>query len=331
MSDMTEEKLEKIYRVLRIAIYAIPAAVILGGLYLVLFPVDSYKFLAGDPKLSNFDIEKDSGANRLSFGVFPARTYEHISLELNLKNSSQSQCNNSNTEIALSKTYKAFLYPNANPITSPEQLHDFLFRGNKTNYPNGALLHLKPTNQVFFISQGKKILFPGPEIFTAFGYSFDNLIDVDQSDIDQLPDADQKVFLWTMAHPNGTIFQAFPSHSLYLIFEGKKYPIESRDLLDSAWPQIRPIAVSDYDPSSTVKCVSKNRSGSIYCQFDSSQVSETGRYYFFSVTFPQNCPVQDIHPGKSSISFYSERSLLTVKNSLRTIAASILNRYFYKQ
>jgi hypothetical protein len=328
---MNEEKIEKIYRTARIIIFSIPALAVLIGLYLILFPVDFYNFYPDDPKLSKFEISKNPDKNQLTFGVFPWRHFRYIDLTLNFKKSEKISCQKANPEVWLEKTYQAYLYPAAETITTPDQLRNFLFDSNKTKYPNGSLLHLKPTNEVFLISRGKKILFPGPEIFTAFGYSFDNLTEVDQSDIDQFPDADQRVFLWTMAHPDGTIFQSFPSHSLFLVFEGKKYPIASQDLLDEVWPENFTIAVSDPDPENILKCSAKEGIKKIFCQFDSTKLSSLGGFYYFSVNFPADCSINAVHPGNSRIRFSSERSLATVKDSLKNIAASVLNRYFYKQ
>lgn len=328
---MTEERLEKIYRLARIAIFAIPALVVIFGLYLVLFPIDTYNFYPDDPKLSKFEIAKNADENRLSFGVFPLRNYRYIDLSIGFKKSEKANCQNSAPEVSLAKTYETFLFPTVDTITDENQLRDLLFDGNKTKYPNGSLLHLKPTNEVFLISRGKKILFPGPEILQAFGYSFDNLTDVQQSDIDQFPDAGQKVYLWTMTHPDGTIFQAYPSHSLFLVFDGKKYPIAGKDLLDKVWPENFTIPVSDVSAENILKCEAKNAANGIACQFDDSKLSSIGGYYFFTVDFPSNCQVENIHPGDSQIRFFSERSFSTVKDSLKNIAASALNRYFYKQ
>ncbi|MDD3487145.1 MAG: hypothetical protein PHF35_02065 [Candidatus Moranbacteria bacterium] len=326
---MTEEKLEKIYRVLRIFIFAIPLIVIIAGLYLALFPVDIYRSYPDKPKLSDFDITKEDGKNTLSFGVFPAREYRYINLAMNLKDSSSSDCKKSGVSVSLARTYKAFLYPTGDPIANDGQLHDFLFQDNKTPYPSGTLLHLKTTDQVFLLTDGKKILFPSPEIFTAFGYSFDNLVDVDQSVIDQLPDADQKTFSRSMDHPDGTLFEAYPSHSLFLVFQGKKYPIEDKSMVERISPRNYSIVVNDYDPADILKCESENKSGRVSCHFDGSQISKIGRYYYFTVDFPADCSIGKVHPENSTISFYSERSLATVKDSLKTIAASVLNRYFY--
>lgn len=327
---MTEEKLEKLYRILRVVIFAIPAIVVAAGIYLVLFPVDTYNFYPDNPKLSKFDIAKAADTNQLSFGVFPLRDYRFIELSMNFKKSEKGNCQNAKPEAALAKTYQAFLYPTADPITTEDQLRGFLFDANSTRYPNGSLLHLRPTNEVFLVSHGKKILFPGPDVLQAFGYSFDNLVEVEQSDIDQFPDADQKVYLWTMAHPDGTIFQAYPSHTLYLIFNGQKYPIADKALLDAVWPQNFSIPVNDYTPSDSLKCQPQKGGTGLSCQFDASKLPAIGRYYYFSVKFPENCSIEDVHPGNTQIRFFSERSMTTVKNSLKAIAASVLNRYFYK-
>jgi hypothetical protein len=328
---MTEEKLEKIYRKFRVVIFFIPVFVIIIGAYLVLFPIDSYSFYPDNSKLSKFEISKSSDTNSLSFGVFPLRTYRYINLSMNFKKSEKANCNNGAPAVTLAKTYQAFLYPTADTITTEEQLHDLLFENNKTKFPNGSLLHLKPTNEVFLITHGKKILFPGPEILQAFGYSFDNMIDVEQSDIDQFSNANQRVYLWTMPHPDGTIFQSFPSHTFFLVSDGKKYPIASKDLLDKVWPENYAIPVSDPSPENTLKCEVKNISKGISCQFDGSTLSGIGGYYLFSVNFPANCAVDNVHPAASKIIFSSEKSIATIKDSLKNIAASVLNRYFYKQ
>lgn len=328
---MTEEKLGKIYRVVRVVIFAIPAVAVIAGLYLVLFPVDSYNFYPDDLKLSKFVFSKNIGLSQLSFGVFPLRNYRYVDLKVNFKKNERENCQAANAEVLLTKSYEAFLYPAAEPITTEGWLRELLFDGNKTKYPNGSLLHLKPTNEVFLISRGKKILFPGPEILTAFGYSFDNLTDVEQSDIDQFPNADQRVFLWTMPHPDGTVFQSFPSHVFYLVFDGRKYPIENKDILDKAWPGNFTIPVSDYDPKDNLSCRGKSGSDRLSCRFDNLLLPSIGRYYFFTMKYPENCRIESVHPGKSSIRFFSEKSMATVKESLRNIAASTLNRYFYKQ
>jgi hypothetical protein len=328
---MTEEKLEKIYRIIRVLIFFIPLIVVVIGAYLVFFPIDNYNFYPNDPKLSKFDIEKNSDSNFLTFGVFPLRTYRYIDLSMTFKKSDKSNCVSAAPEVSLAKTYQAFLYPIADTISSEDQLRSLLFDNNKTTFPNGSLLHLKPTNEVFLITQGKKILFPGPEILQAFGYSFDNLIDVNQSDIDQFPNADQRVYLWTMSHPDGTIFQSFPSHTLFLVSDGKKYPILNKDLLNSVWPQNYAIPVSDFNPNDTLKCETKNTADRISCQFDGSTLSGIGGYYLFKVNFPENCAVDNVHPAASKIRFSSEKSFATIKDSLKNIVASVLNRYFYKQ
>lgn len=328
---MTGEKLEKIYRVIRVAIFAIPALVVVVGMYLVLFPVDTYNFYPDNQKLSKFDIAKDTEGKKLSFGVFPLRSYRYIELSMNFKKNERESCQASNAEVTLQKTYQAFLLPSGETIANEDQLRGILLDSNKTKFPNGSLLHLNPTNEVFFVSHGQKILFPGPEIFQAFGYSFDNLVEVQKSDLDPLPDAEQKVFSWSMSHPDGTIFQAFPSHTFYIVSDGKKYPISDKELIGKVWPENYSIPVGDLNEENIAKCKVSGSQNNISCRFDSAMLSGLGRYYHFSVKFPENCALESVHPDDSRIRFFSERSMETVKSSFQTIAASALNRYFFKQ
>ncbi|MFA6193857.1 MAG: hypothetical protein WC726_03305 [Parcubacteria group bacterium] len=328
---LREEKMEKIYKVVRIAIFAIPALVVVVGMYLVLFPVDTYNFYPSDPKLSKFEITKDTEGKKIFFGVFPLRSYRYIELSMNFKKNEKGNCQASNAEVALQKTYQAFMAPTGETITDENRLHDIIFDSNKTKFPNGSLLHLKPTNEVFLVSRGQKILFPGPEIFEAFGYSFDNLVEVQKSDLDLLPDSDPKVFLWSLPHPDGTIFQAFPSHQLFIFFDGEKYPIASKELLDKVWPKSYSIPVSDLNEENVAKCKASGSQNSVSCRFDATMLSGLGRYYSFSVKFPENCALESVHPDNSRIRFFSERGAATVKSSFQTIAASALNRYFFKQ
>lgn len=328
---MTEEKLGKIHRAIRIAIFAIPVLAIVAVGYLILFPIDIYRLYSDNPNLSKFEIRKNTATNEISFGVFPVRDHRFVELRMNFKKDGLESCQPANIETAAEKTYQAYLYPTADVITDQNRLKDLLFSANKTKYPNGSLLHLKPTNEVFFISRGKKILFPGPEIFQAFGYSFDNLTDVEQSDIDRFSDADQRVFLWTMPHPEGTIFQSFPSHALYLALDGKKYPIADESLLEEVWPEFYAVPVSDPDPANRLGCPSAAVNGRINCRFDSTRLSGIGRYFLFTLQFPDGCPVENLQAGDSQIRFISEKSIATMKESARNIAASVLNRYFYKE
>jgi hypothetical protein len=331
---MKPDSLEKNYKIIRIIIFAIPAFVILLGMYLVLFPIESFNYFGGQPDISKFEIEKKESSNEISFGIFPTLNHQNVSLKIDLGNT-KNNCPENPPEIALEKTYRAFLYPSGEPIKDKDSLKEYLFRENKSRYPNGSLLHLKPTDEVFLLSNGKKILFPGPEIFRAFGYSFDNLTDVEKSSLDQFPDADNRIFLWTYPHPDGTLFQAYPSHKIYLVADGKKHEIENVDDLGDLWPKYFTIPVDDTDPKNQLVCspgTQETKSGKIVCLFDRQKLaSSLGGYYNFTLKYPVACPVAGVSFKKASILLASEKSFSTVKDSFRKIFASIVNRYFLKQ
>jgi hypothetical protein len=332
---MQEGHLRIIYKILRVLIYSIPAIAIIAGLYLVLFPVEDYKYYSDNPNLSKFEIAKDAGGNAINFGVFPMREHPFIDLNMDFKSTEKKSCFETAPKVQMEKTYQAFLFPDGDPITDEGKMKEMLFLDNNSKYPNGSLLHLKPTDEVFFISHGKRILFPGPEIFRAFGFSFENMIDVDKSALDQFPEADQDVLLWNQSHPDGTIFQSFPSHKLYLIASGKKHLIADKVLLDNAWKENYSIPVGDENSDNRLICeanIEDTANQKINCRFDSRQlISSLGKYYYFSIQFPEKCTVSDVHVKNAQINFIAEKSYTTIKDSLRNIFASILNRYIYRK
>lgn len=326
--------LEKIYRFARIIIYLIPALTIVIGFYFVLFPVESFQYSSDQPKLSKFDIQKDSSANEISFGVFPLKKNNLINLNVGLKKTDKQSCQKNPPSVTLERTYQAFLYPAGPDINSQDELKDLLYADNSTKYPNGTMLHNKPTDQVFVISHGKRILFPGPEILLAFGYSFDNMIDVDQSVIDQYPEADERVFLWTHPHPDGVIFESFPSHSFYLILNGQKRLIADPDFISKVWPEYYSILVDDITPDSRSQCQVSAKdyaAGSISCAFSTDNLPiALGKYYLFTLKYQDTCLINNIHFNNALIDFRSAKSYATIKDTIRTIFASILNRYIQK-
>ncbi len=326
-----KDKLDIIYKYLRAVIFITPVVVLAYVIFLILFPVEKYSFYSNQPDLSKFNFSRQESQRSVVFGVLPLQNHQVVDLSLKLDGKNPASCAAGRALVELKKTYKAFLYPDGNPIENEEQLKNYLFRDNDTKYPSGTLLHLAPTNEVYLVSDGKKILFPGPEIFRAFGYSFDNLVEAEKSTIDLFPDAENKVFLWTQAHPDGAIFQAFPSHKLFLIADGKKHEITSSDLLTKVWPEKYAIPVSDPSAEQSETCaVSPEQlaSGQVRCRFLTSN-SETslGGYYNFSLVLPAECPFSDFSVEAGQIKFSPEKSFATVKDSLRTIFASILNRY----
>ena len=323
-------KPETLYKISRFFIYLIPLLAIIAAGYLIFFPINVYRFYSEDPNASKFEFQKDPAKNELTFGIFTVRESRFAEVSLGLKNSNSKSCRPE--LVSLRKTYQAFLFPEGEEIADAGKLREILFADNKTKYPNGSLLHVKSTNQVFFISHGQKTLFPGPEIFEAFGYSFDNLTDVDSATIDEFKDADIGVFLWTIPHPDGTIFETYPSRRLFVTNNGKKYPIASEEILKGVWPDFYTIAVGDENASENLDCQPAlgKFSRKFFCRFDLAQLSGIGRYHLFTAKFPSRCSVANIHPDDSQVRYISEKSLAVFKTSVRDIAASVLNRYFYK-
>ncbi len=331
---MPEKYLPKLYGILRVFIFTIPAIVIIFGAYLILFPVESFSFFFNQPEISKFSFEKNDSRNEISFGASPTFNHRYIEVSADLKKN-QNGCFENPPKVILEKTYKAFLFPESESIKNKDELKQLLFSNNKTQYPNGSLLHFKPTDEVYVVANGEKILFPGPEIFRAFGYSFENLVDVDKSTLDQFPNASPPFFSWVIPHPDGTIFQAYPSRKLFFTTGGKKREIENSDDLSDLWPEYFTIAVSDVKPENQISCfplANDIEDGKIFCRFDRKKLSsDLGGYYNFTLQYPPECPVANVQIERGEIRLIPEKSFATIKDSLRKIFASIVNRYYLKQ
>ncbi|MFA5871279.1 MAG: hypothetical protein WC858_01015 [Parcubacteria group bacterium] len=328
---LSAEQIKSIYKYLRFFIYLIPLMTVFFGAFFILFPTDSYSYTANNSAASKFAISENEVKNTLHFGIFPLRSFQNINLNLTLKNTANSGCPK-NLTISLIKTYAAFLLPEGKPISTEDELNQILFDENKTKYPNGSLLHLKPTNEVFFVSHGKITLFPGPEIFEAFGFSFDNLTDIDKATADLFPVSDTKVFKWTDIHPDGTIFKAYPSHRLYIISNGAKHLIENGDLLNKVWPQNFTVPVDDPDTLESQTCNVSNqalRNGRVNCKFN-NKFGSLGKYLNFTIAPAEGCGINSIGIKQAEVKIISSKTMETAKQSLQNIAASILNRYFFK-
>jgi hypothetical protein len=240
-------------------------------------------------------------------------------------------------ELHLEKTFKAFLYPDGSAINTEDDLKKHLFDNDTTDYPNGSLLHVKQTNEVFILTHGKKMLIPSPEIFSNFGWSWDNLVDVDQSVTDSLPNTSPYFISLIRPHPAGVIMKAYPSGQYYLIGDSEKYAITSKSLVDEIWndPQKEySIAVNDQSDSHTLSCSIPSASleaGSFDCTFDEyNLVGSIGKSYHFYIDFPRSCDISKIHFTDINMSFVTDKSTTTVKQSLQNIILSLINRYANK-
>lgn len=331
---MQPSSIKKIYKWTRIVIFAVPVFTILTGMYLILFPIESFGYSSGQPENSKFEISKNDAKHEISFGVFPTLNHQYIDLSVNFEKIGTS-CAEKPFEITIEKTYQAFLFPDGEPIGDKQSLREYLFRDNKSKYPNGSLLPLKPTDEVYLLSGGKKIIFPGPEIFRAFGYNFDNLAEVEKSALDQFPDADNRVFLWTRPHPDGTLFQAYPSHRIFIVADGKKHEVKDTGDLSELWHEYFTVPVNDATEGNQLTCspdFEELGDGKIACRFDRQLMpSSLGGYYHFTVKYPDECRQTDVNIEKAGVRLVSGKSFATVKDSFRKIFASIVNRYFLKQ
>ena len=138
--------LEKLYKTLRVLIYAIPVISIITGLYLILFPIESFNYYPENPELSKLEISQAPDKKTINFGVFPMRGYPNVDLRMEIKTpAKRKSCLNDSLRVEVRKTYQSFLYPEGEEITNADQLRDFLLSRNKKSLSWSALVISSPS------------------------------------------------------------------------------------------------------------------------------------------------------------------------------------------
>lgn len=98
---------------------------------------------------------------------------------------------------------------------------------------DGALVKKSNDSTVYLIFGSAKQGFASETIFKSLGYSFGNVLEVTDKELDALP-LGTPVGETNMAHPSGTFVNQ--DGTVYRVFEGKKYGIPSMDVYNSFNP-----------------------------------------------------------------------------------------------
>jgi hypothetical protein len=230
MFDLTREvKLnpawEKRYQVLRILVVVLFISGAFYFSYKILFPSQDFifSFITPDSKKNTLTDPRDPDGKPLLDGnikgnnlVFDAPSmvsqghFSQIKVKLALKDDSSPLKEGS---IAVKKSYRAFLYPEGDPMTTECAAPE-----NSLKYPSGTLLSYGIS---VYVTEGQDILpIANPRIFESMGYNWADVIPAGADDIS----AYAKGGLMTAgsSHPNGTIFAAIGSGEYYIIDKGGK-------------------------------------------------------------------------------------------------------------
>jgi len=276
-------------------------------------------------------------AKSISFGHSFNKLTRFIEVNIRLDLKDPKNCIQNNSNLYFERTFKAFLLSDGKTIESANELKEYLFENNKLEYPNGSLLHVKQTDEVFVLTHGKKMLITSPQLFELFGWSWDNLIDIDKAKADKIANTDPPYLSISNQHPAGTLIKSYPSGKYYLVWDKEKLPIASssivQEVLDMKDKELS-IAVTDRGNERLLSCpISSNslKSEKISCLFDEYKLRESlGNYYYFYFKLPDSCDLETAEIEKVNLKFITDKSSITVRQSLKDIIASLINRYAYK-
>ncbi len=90
------------------------------------------------------------------------------------------------------------------------------------------------------------------EIFLALGYSFDDVIPVNEEDLGIYKRG--RIFLMGAPHPDGTVFQEHSSGQVFIIDSGRRRPIAQGSYRDFLLSHLHPIAASEATDSAVARC-----------------------------------------------------------------------------
>ena len=108
-------------------------------------------------------------------------------------------------------------------------------KGSPLKYPNYSLLR-SPQGEIYLIVDDEKRKFAADEIFKHFGFHPDEIIDVASSDLKHYNDGEAITNQST--HITGALLQDPRSGGIFYAYDGKKFPINDRVVLDKKYPNM---------------------------------------------------------------------------------------------
>lgn len=120
-------------------------------------------------------------------------------------------------------------------ITIDESELDAYFKGAPLKYPNYSLLR-SPQGDIYLIVDDEKRKFATDEIFKHFGFHPDEIIDTSSVDLGYYQDG--KSITTQSTHITGALMQDPRSGGVFYVYDGKKFPINDRVVLDKKYPEM---------------------------------------------------------------------------------------------
>ncbi len=297
----------------------------------VVFP--SYTYLFNEPDSRGIMFWQDSfdeGENEKGYVLvtpFYDYNYYKIKIWLELKvDGPESSFKNYEQSFKVYRDYVVQGYPIAEEtINNVEELDKYLFFENNTKFPNGTLF--SHNDAIHFISKGEYQSFIFPSVFERLGFDWDNVEKIDGESFAELKNGKQLNFI--TSHPNGTILKT-KEGKLFLVWEKKRIPIASEEILKTAWPKYHAVEVLGDSVKYFGECeLLKNNRKKIKCEVGMAEEGEkfSGQSYLIEIPNEVN---DNIVSGKMKFDVLGNFDTGVAKMTLKFIKDSLYTRYIQR-
>lgn len=154
-------------------------------------------------------------------------------------------------------------------------------------FMDGTLINYK--DNIFVITGGRKMAIASPEVFSALGYSWDNIALASEAEMRAHPSAPAPL-LPTSPHPDGTILEFSEPHSYALVDRGELIEL-APEIYENYYKTVNPIKVTPQSNSS-LKICSLGANGRCSVNMDDAFLNQQGES--FLVTLPESSKIKSL-------------------------------------
>lgn len=212
--------------------------------------------------------------------------------------------------ISIRKSYRAFFYPEGDPITTPAE--------DSSKFPSGSLL----SNGISAYVTDKDTIFPinNTITFTSMGFDWADVTPASSDEIGAY--AKEKLFTIASPHPDGTIFVTQDKSRYFIVQDGKKRELVGQMVINS-YLKRNPILVDEKSLETQSQCDLKknfnmlNRSYSCIVPLDNLRALP-GNDYQYEINFGDNIEVKEADATFGKILNWNNliSSLSNIKNRI---------------
>lgn len=320
-----DEKNWKVYAKLRLVLLILAIIFAVYAVFRTVFPSEyfSFSFLSisslkntiTEMKTANGSFPEKGNISTNQAIVFYASPFSlnHseavVSITLDKKSASFQ-----NGKIEARKSYKAFLYPEGEKLGVPG-------KPTVSDLRDGTIVTYGPSA---YIISGEEVLpIDSEQTFSALGLNWADAVAAGADKISLYKKG--KLVTMSSAHSNGTILATTENNKLFLIKDGKKYPLSSLEIAKQ-WSNDEPVLVSEKSLKTKELCDFKKDKLSFRtysCQISLEKLSSLlGKDFEFQLKIDTNVQIDNIN-----ITFKKTVSSANIKDTLALIKKRIISNY----